>query len=136
MEYSKLKEQAISLEEAVKNIDLNTGNKYNWYAVKNSKKSYFELGGTSKELKAYIPKIENNKIIVHPNGFIKFEYAIYSNLDWLEFSNFRVELPVKEWNKEKMLEFLNKTDFKTYYPKIHSYERVKEYETIYSLESL
>lgn len=138
MQLETLKQTAISLTEAIQYIKSNEKSEYKWFAVKNKKKALLEVGGNNNNnklvIKAYIPKILGNKYITHSNGFIDSEFSINSD-GWLEYPSFRVFVS-EEWDIKKMIDFLENTNFKKYFPKLTSYQRVKEYETIYKLQSL
>ena len=109
----------ISFEQAIDKITLNTDRSYQWFAVKNSKKCLFELGGRNYkgilEIKASIPNYTSKgKICTYSNTFIdhKFDVDLYGvyfpdkTLDYSFESNY------------KLMEYLNKTDFRIRSPRI------------------
>ncbi len=137
MNFEELKRNATSLDKAILAIKNNNDPSFKWFPVKNKKGVLLEVGGRNKErleIKAYIPRFDNKKYVVHNNGFVNHEYSIDLH-GFMEFPRFRVNLPTK-WDETIMLTFLENTDFKTYIPDIDSKTVVKSYETIHKLNKL
>jgi hypothetical protein len=109
----------ISIKEAVAKIELNKSRAYQWYAVKNSKGCPFELGGSNYNnnlaVKAYIPRFDSNlEAEFLPNGMINSDYSL---------EDYRVEFRNKIYSvafgsTKKLLEYLNRIDFRIHPPKI------------------
>lgn len=131
MEYKRMINEAISLEEAVQKVKANEERAYKWFAVKNSQGSYFELGGNKENLKAYIPEYENKKIVVHSNGFVRSNYSVQIGSLQYPKENIYDEnfLPTEE----KLLQFLDSKDFETYSPNIKKKAYPIEWEYKYKI---
>lgn len=111
MEIQKLLHEYISFEKALEAIKENKSRSYKWYPVLTDAGCLIEFGGRNEgnilELKADIPKIENDRILCHSNGFVNYEWSI-------EFSNkylytALISFPCKyiETNIKSMEEFIN-----------------------------
>ena len=133
MKFEQLKREAVSVEVALDRVNRHAGNdgKYYWYAAKNKKGIYLEIGGNSKEFKAYIPEFENNKYNTYPNGYFKSLYGITSK-NTVEFSTWQ---DTHNMSKEELIKFLENTDFSKKTPKIEEQE-VIEYSTVNKLIKL
>ena len=131
MKFENLINNTKSLETILLHIYNNDNFSYEWHSLKNNKNCYLELGGRNKnnilELKAYIPKFENNKYITHPNGMIKSEYSIELNGE-MNYSDFRVHTHII--GLEKFLNFIKNTNFKKYKPTIEE-KQIIEYSSSY-----
>lgn len=80
MKYIDLINTAISLDKALELITANNKSGYEWYSIKLDNGFYLELGGNVIDnilnIKAYIPEIIDDKIIVFENGFVESLFSI------------------------------------------------------------
>ena len=116
----------ISIQEAIEKIKLNSGHYFIWFPVINKKGYKFELGGTSKELRALIPEYNNKQPVVYPlNGYVKTGFYIVVG-SWIhpddgfttseEIFLKLIEQNLDKFKKEKeevqVIEYETKTTFK------------------------
>jgi hypothetical protein len=104
-------DQPLTLEQAYELILHNHTQGYTWYPVKTTCGNIIELGGTDKELKAYIIQLDSNNNIIthHNNDFAKSLFSI--SLDNTDYC--RIDLPhitaesTKFNSKKQLLKWLN-----------------------------
>lgn len=124
MNINQFKKDPVSFIVAVKAIGHNYSSSYTWMNVINKKGCLFELGGTSKNLKAYIPKFENGNYITTPyNDMVDHEYSLIQG--GIEYSTFRVSCN-KIAKYEDFIKFLDNTDFRIWKPKIEEVFEIVE----------
>lgn len=130
MRLKDLKEHSMTLEWALIKIKNNTSKSYEWYSVKNKKGRLLEAGGTHIDLKFYIPIYKNNEPISTPyNDFVDNNYSLEINK--IEFADFS-DVYHKIDTEEKLIKFVNNTDFTKWIPKIEEVEQTETsiYKTI------
>jgi len=104
-------DKPLTLEQAYELILHNHTQGYTWYPVKTTCGNIIELGGTDKELKAYIIKLNSNNNVVthHSNDFAESIFSI--SLDATD--NCRIDLShitsssTKFKSKKQLLKWLN-----------------------------
>ncbi len=127
MNINEFKKNPTSFQTALKAIGHNYTSKYEWYNVVNKTGCLFELGGTNKYLKAYIPKFENGDYTTYAqNNMVENEYSLTQGS--IEYSTFRVDAK-KIANYEDFINFLDNTDFRIWKPEIK-----EVYETVVVLK--
>lgn len=130
MRLEQLLNEAVSLEIALERIKNNVSTSFIWIPVKNKKGCYFEFGGRNKdklELKVYITPFEDGKYKSHDNGFTNSEYALTNGGQYINNTTH----DITNFDNIDFVKFLNKTDFRTYKPKIKRETFVRQvYETV------
>ena len=128
MEFKKLKEQALPLATVISKIKANTSQSYQWYAVKTKKGIFLEVGGNHQNIKAYIPDFIDGKYSLYNNGWSNHAYSVDSNgkIDYPSFYGSH------KMDEQKLIEWLDNTNFKTYRPKIDEHIKIIEetYKTV------
>lgn len=133
MEHSKMLTTSDTIDNVIEKIKLNNEHSYQWFAVKGLNGCLFALGGRKLgsepiELKAYIPKYDENGIpIDYGNGYVHSDYGID---DWvLSYPTKNVKLP----ERFDLVAWLKEHDFRIYKPKLFSQTVAVKYETQHSL---
>ena len=120
MEVERLERDFITLESALAKIKVNESKSYQWYPVKNKKGCLLEAGGTHMDLKFYIPKYKNSKpVSTRYNNFVDSAYSLeVSKIEFGDFSDSYNKINTEE----KLIKFVNNTDFTKWQPKIEETE--------------
>jgi len=114
MRYTELIKDYLHLEVALDRIKNNYSNSYQWYAVKNKKGSFIEVGGIKHNIKAYITQYINGKISVYQNGYVNTIFSI-DNKGEIAYPSYYLS---HNMNQEEFINFLDNTDFSTYISEI------------------
>lgn len=131
MKLELLLKDAVSLEVALDRINNNTTTSFIWVPVKNKKGCHFEIGGRNRDkldIKVYITPFENGEYRSYSNGFTNTKYALTNDGQYITSTS---NSTISNFNSIDFIKFLDKTDFRTYEPKIKSVSFVREiYTTI------
>jgi hypothetical protein len=121
MELTKY-DNPVTLQEAFTQIAANNNQGFIWLPVKTKSNCFVELGGcyhnNEKQIKAYIPKVVDGKIVSYTNGFVElyFSYTLEqlgidgSNFCFITETNTKRKVDIDKFKSvEEFLEFLDST---------------------------
>lgn len=121
MEYKRLMNEALPLEVILDRIKNNNSEIYKWWAVKNKKGSYLEVGGNREVFKAYIPKYENGIPVLYKYNTMVESYFSIDSDGRIDCGSL---MGSHKMNEKELKNWLENTDFSNYELTIEEKERV------------